>query len=183
MAHGREDFTYLADADITAQTIGNLAVNIVAQTLSQLDVNITAQDLAELTIKIIAQSVGVYVERDWATTQNNDKSLTGSVSGAGVAWVTILDYTPGAGKVLYIDDFDYSIPAETAEAHLKITIDGTVVWQARFMSDAAGKSSEGLRSFTTPKKALANEQVLVQANYVGANRTVTANLGCREYSV
>ncbi len=57
MAHGREDFTYLADTDITAVSIASIAVDIIAQTIAALKINITAQDLAVLKTDIVAQTL------------------------------------------------------------------------------------------------------------------------------
>ncbi len=57
MAHGREDFTYLADTDITAVSVASIAVDIIAQTIAALKINITAQDLASLKTDIVAQTL------------------------------------------------------------------------------------------------------------------------------
>jgi len=102
MARGRPDFTYLADTDIIAQTIGNLAVNIAAQTLTALGINIKAQDLAQLIISIAAQTIGVYLQPEWAAKTGIDKDFHADAdnvaSGSGIS----LNYTVPAGKTLYI---------------------------------------------------------------------------------
>ena len=125
MAHGRPDFTYLADTDIIAQTIGNVAIDIAAQTLSEMAVNITAQDLAQLVIKIAAQTVGVYLQPEWAALQGVDKNLAGLDASAIYGEALNVDYTVTAGKTLYITGvtcFIYALAAADYDHFLYVVL-------------------------------------------------------------
>jgi len=169
--------------NIKAQDLANLKVDVAAQTLSELGVNITAQDLAELVIKIAAQSVGVYVERDWAATQDEDKSLTGTAKVYDTSSEDVVSYTVPAGKTLYIDDISFSIDFKSATMRQEciLEIAGAEVWRMYLTTDTPIIE----KLFTTPRKANAGESVILRVyNSDTAYITyVTANLTGREYSV
>ena len=173
------DFTYRGDVDIIAQTITRLSVDIAAQTLTALGINITAQDLAELVIKIHAQDVGVYVERDWAAKEDEDKSLTGSSAvDYDAGEVNVFTYTVSANREVYIDDISISVNGDYINVWLKE--DTTTRWQM-----AVYKESPYAQVFTTPKKFVAGEIINIIAEFVAASGTATVktNLGGREYVV
>jgi len=177
------DFTYRGDVDIIAQTIERVSVDIAAQTLATLGINITAQTLAELIIKIHAQDVGVYIERDWASTQDNDKTLTGGVVNA---WDTgredVISYAVDTGKVLYIDDIDICCHSiGTDKMAVWLVKNSTDIWRIYFQNDQPPYQ----RVFTTPKKIIAGETVKVQCDFVATTGSggVVASLGGREYNV
>lgn len=109
----RPDFTYLADTDIIAQTIGNVAVNIAAQTLATLGINITAQDLAELIIKINAQAVGIYLQPEWAALQGKDKNFRATGTNKATGTGTLFTYTVPDGKTLYVCGVSFYLYATT----------------------------------------------------------------------
>lgn len=162
--------------DIKAQTLEAIAVDIAAQTVEALGVNITGQDLAQIIIKIAAQTVAVYTARDWATTEDADKSLTGTSTTSVVEWNPIISYTPAAGKVLYIDDFDYYTKLW---CYLKISIAGTTIWTTKTIAEGRGAIT-----FSTPKKVEAGEALLVAWKLGGTDTYENiVNLGCREYNV
>jgi len=161
--------------DINAQTLSTLAVDIAAQTLSTLGINIKAQDLAELVIKIAAQSVGVYVERDWATTQDNDKTLVASSIGQGAGInQRLINYTVPTGKTLYIDDMDIS---GTQTWLGRLDIGGSTVYEINGPANTPNPLT-----FTTPKKATAGQAVELYIKNTGsASGDFYANINGREY--
>lgn len=136
-------------------------------------VPLTVVGVADVTID--AQAVGVYTERDWAATEDNDVSLTGQKIDTLNDWQDIISYTPAGGRVLYIDDFSYHIESNYP---LRITVAGVTIWQTGATAGMAVAIP-----FTTPKKVEAGQALLVQFN--GGNLGDTenyANLGCREYA-
>ena len=99
--------------DITAQTIGNIAVNIAASAITlnvaiassavTFNVDITTQTLTTLKIDIKTQSLGLYLQPEWAALQGMDVNVTGGTAGysPGVEYVTV-SYAVPAGKTLFI---------------------------------------------------------------------------------
>ena len=147
------DFTYRGAVDIIAQTIGNIAVNIAAQTLAAMAINITTQDLAELIISINAQTIGIYVERDWATKSDYDKTLFGTFLVLVGDSHDILDYTVPDDLVVYIDEVVFSIQHQ---GEAKLQIGGDTILDVYLAAEAIETFT-----FTTPKKATAGEHIIV----------------------
>ena len=164
---------------IVAQTITQLDVDIVAQTLSALGINITAQDLAELVIKIHAQDVGIYVIRDWATKEDENKSWTGNYAMTTSDEETLITYTIPAGKLVYLDEMDVAARATaTLGGTFRLYKDAVVIWQLAANTDIAFS-----HVFTTPLKFTANQVMKVTKKFASGTGQASANLGGRELTV
>jgi len=155
MPSGLEDYSYRGNVDITAQTVGNLAVDIAAQTLATLGINITAQSLAELIIKINAQAVGIYLQPEWAALQGIQKTFLCSTMGSYTS------YTVPKGKTLYIGTLTCVGLATNSEyGTWETLVEAKVIdWTTTTVLGLIGGEGGGGISFPTPMKALAEHEV------------------------
>lgn len=124
--------------DVNAQTIGNLSVDIKAQTVGNLNVNIAASAAtlnvnissqtgninvniaaqgSNVTISVAAQSVGVYLQPEWAASQQTDKNLVVVAQAIGNGGRNYVSYTVPSGKTLMITHVGgYMYAADVANA-------------------------------------------------------------------
>jgi len=184
------DFTYRGDVDIIAQTIARLSVDIAAQTLATLGINIIAMDLAELLINVHAQDVGVYIERDWAATQDEDLTGTGSVSPGDATESFAIDYTVLANYVLYVDEITWS-GWSTERVGLgsrliyRLYIDSTKKWEVVDQGITANLAFYWTykHTFSTPIKVAAGEHLKLGFLPSANGGTLYGNFNGRLYSV
>ncbi len=182
MAHGREDFTYLADTDIIAQTIGSIAVDIAAQTLAEMSVNIIAQDLTELLINVVAQDVGIYLQPEWAALQGTDKTFTSASVNVAFLDATYVSYTVPAGKTLYITGLSFA-----NRAYSQADADNNQLCECIIQDGATsvfyqGASGGGSISLSKPIVIAAGHTVTMYL-YNAANHNTTCSLVVLGYEV
>jgi hypothetical protein len=101
--------------DIQAQYM-NLAIDIVAQSIGTVAINIAGQ-IENVTISLAAQSVGIFLQPEWAASQQTDKNLVVVAQAIGNGGRNYISYTVPSGKTLMITHVGgYMYAADVANA-------------------------------------------------------------------
>lgn len=135
-------------------------VSAVELNAANINANIVAQTIENLLMTFNAQTVGVYLQPEWATTQNQDKNLRYIAYNKAPETFVEGGYTVPPGKTLYIvsiETFIYSYAA--ADGDKPQHFYAGVFNEAGTFDISLGGSGGTVMNLTRPLRANAGDQV------------------------
>jgi hypothetical protein len=169
--------------DIQGQYI-DLKVDIVAQTVGSIAIDISAQTIGNLAISVSAQSVGVYLQPEWAASQQTDKNFRASQADLSYGCYGLATYTVPTGKTLYITHiggYSYAYTTSYADQNHMMAISIYDETAPGYLFETGGNGG-AFANFSKPLRVPAGHTIWFMA-WVWANHNCNVSVSASGYEV